>query len=102
MTLIAQQVYFIPVTDQLNTVQVKSTVQRVFLSDVSVHLLAVAMILLAFFGTIAQLFHRFDRRNLRLRHEPGTIASAVSIGGQTGMVSNFWPMLTEPPLIHGD
>ncbi|KIK67947.1 hypothetical protein GYMLUDRAFT_190832 [Collybiopsis luxurians FD-317 M1] len=86
LTLLAQQVYFLPIKgQQLNTIQVKSTVQRVFLSDVSVHLLAVAMILLAFFGTIAQLFHRFDRRNLRLRHEPGTIASAVSIGGQTGM-----------------
>lgn len=43
------------------------------------------MLLLAFFGTIVHLFHRSDRRNLRLRHEPGTIASAVSIGAQTGM-----------------
>jgi hypothetical protein len=43
------------------------------------------MLLLAFFGTIVHLFHRSDRRDLRLRHEPGTIASAVSIGAQTGM-----------------
>lgn len=41
------------------------------------------MLLLAFFGTIVHLFHREDRRDLRLNHEPGTIASAVSIGAQT-------------------
>ncbi|KAF5390631.1 hypothetical protein D9757_002631 [Collybiopsis confluens] len=85
LTLLAQQVYFVQASGELNTIQVKSIVQRVFLSDVSVHLLAIAMLLLVFFGTIAQLFHRFDRRHLHLRHEPGTIASAVSIGGQTGM-----------------
>lgn len=54
-------------------------------SDTAVHLLTAAMLLLAFFGTLIQLFHRHDRRQLRLKHEPGTIASAVSIGAQTGM-----------------
>lgn len=54
-------------------------------SDTAVHLLAVGMFILAIFGTIVQLFHRADRRDLRLKHEPGTIASAVSIGGQTGI-----------------
>lgn len=60
-------------------------VERVFLSGVAVHLLAIGLIILAIFGTIAQLFHRFDRRQLRLRHEPGTIASAVSFGGASAM-----------------
>ncbi|KAJ3739563.1 hypothetical protein DFH05DRAFT_1560326 [Lentinula detonsa] len=84
LTLLAQTVYFLP-SNELNTIQVKTIIERLFLSDVAVHLLAVAMIIVAFFGTITQLFHRYDRRQLRLRHEPGTIASAVSIGGQTGM-----------------
>ncbi|KAJ4001822.1 hypothetical protein F5050DRAFT_1560083 [Lentinula boryana] len=84
LTLLAQTVYFLP-SNELNTIQVKTIIERLFLSDVAVHLLAVAMIIVAFFGTIAQLFHRYDRRQLRLRHQPGTIASAVSIGGQTGM-----------------
>ncbi|KAG6841002.1 hypothetical protein C0991_002782 [Blastosporella zonata] len=57
----------------------------VFTSSTAVHLLATAMLLLAFFGSIVHVFHRADRRKLRLRHEPGTIASAVSIGAQTGM-----------------
>lgn len=43
------------------------------------------MLLLALIGTLIQLLHRYDRRQLRLKHEPGTIASAVSIGAQTGM-----------------
>lgn len=54
-------------------------------SDVAAHLLAVAMLILALFGTLVHLFHREDRRNLRLKHEPGTIASAVSIGASTGV-----------------
>lgn len=43
------------------------------------------MFVLALCATFIQLLHRSDRRNLRLRHEPGTIASAVSIGAQTSM-----------------
>jgi hypothetical protein len=43
------------------------------------------MFVLAFCATIIHVFHRAERRNLRLRHEPGTIASAVSIGAQTGI-----------------
>lgn len=52
-------------------------------SDVAVHILATFMLLLAVLSTFIQIWHRFSRRNLRLRHEPGTIASAVAIGGQT-------------------
>jgi len=40
---------------------------------------------LAFFATTIHLFHRADRQYLKLRHEPGTIACAVSIGAQTGV-----------------
>lgn len=63
----------------------QSTDSQFCVSDTAVHLLAVAMFLLAIFGTIIQLLHRHDRHQLRLKHEPGTIASAVSIGAQTGM-----------------
>jgi len=84
LMILAQTVYFIP-SSELNTLQVQSMVERVFLSPVAVHLLAIGLIILAIFGTIAQLFHRFDRRQLRLRHAPGTIASAVSIGGTAAM-----------------
>ncbi|RDB16062.1 hypothetical protein Hypma_003454 [Hypsizygus marmoreus] len=84
LALIAKTVYFLPSSEPI-TVQVKTIKKRVWLGDTAVHLLAAAMLLLAFFGTIVHLFHRADRRNLRLRHEPGTIASAVSIGAQTDM-----------------
>jgi hypothetical protein len=43
------------------------------------------MFLLALCATIIHLLHRAERHNLRLRHETGTIASAVSIGAQTGI-----------------
>ncbi|KAF8920335.1 hypothetical protein CPB85DRAFT_1274646 [Mucidula mucida] len=84
LTLIAKKVYFLDAQDPID-VSIMTIQPRVFLSDVAVHLLAVAMLILAFFATIIQLLHRQDRRNLRLQHEPGTIASAVAIGAQTGM-----------------
>ncbi|KAL9709934.1 hypothetical protein Ac2012v2_006994 [Leucoagaricus gongylophorus] len=84
LALVASTVYFLPHTEPL-VVEVKSFQQRVWLSNTAVHLLTTAMLLLAFFATLIQLFHRYDSRQLSLRHMPGTIASAVSIGAQTGM-----------------
>ncbi|KAJ3517527.1 hypothetical protein NLJ89_g444 [Agrocybe chaxingu] len=84
LSLVARSVYFVPDSQPIN-VQVKTFKKRVWLTDVAVHLLATAMILLAFFATIIHLFHREERRDLHLKHEPGTIASAVSIGAQTGV-----------------
>ncbi|KDR73215.1 hypothetical protein GALMADRAFT_142353 [Galerina marginata CBS 339.88] len=84
LALVAREVYFIPDNEDIN-VQVKTFQKRVWLSDVPVHLLATAMSILAFFATIVHIFHMEDRRYLRLKHEPGTIASAVSIGAKTGV-----------------
>ena len=56
-------------------------------SPVATHLLASAMFVLAVFGTVLQLWHRREREILHLPHAPGTIASAVSLGGQTGLGS---------------
>ncbi|KXN84108.1 hypothetical protein AN958_00433 [Leucoagaricus sp. SymC.cos] len=84
LALVASTVYFLPHQESFE-VEVRYFQKRVWLSDVAVHLLTTAMLLLAFFATLVQLFHRYDRRQLRLKHVPGTIASAVSIGAQTGM-----------------
>lgn len=82
LALVAREVYFLPSVEPI-TVVVKTFRKRLFLNGTAVHLLATAILSLAFFGTIVHLFHRKDRRDLRLNHEPGTIASAVSIGAQT-------------------
>lgn len=84
LPLVAKEAYFLPDTQPMG-IEISTVRKRLWLSDTAVHLLAVGMFILAIFGTIVQLFHRADRRDLRLKHEPGTIASAVSIGGQTGI-----------------
>ncbi|EPQ53464.1 hypothetical protein GLOTRDRAFT_78464 [Gloeophyllum trabeum ATCC 11539] len=84
LALVAKTVYFVPNSEPI-TLQVKTVEKRLWLSSVAVHLLTTALLLLAFFGTIVQLLHRGDRANLRLAHEPGTIASAVVVGAQTNM-----------------
>jgi len=86
LTLIAREVYFVrPQEPPPIAVQVKTVCKRLFLGETAAHLLAAAMLLLAVSATVIQIYHRGDRRRLRLKHEPGTIASAVSIGAQTGM-----------------
>lgn len=42
---------------------------------------ACILLMAAFVGTIVQLFHRASRRDLKFDHVPGTIASAIYIGG---------------------
>ncbi|KAJ6629223.1 hypothetical protein B0H10DRAFT_1988625 [Mycena sp. CBHHK59/15] len=84
LTLIAKAVYFLPNAEPI-TLEVKTFQLRLWMSPTAVHLLAAAFLILAVFATIIHIFHRFDRQDLNLLHEPGTIASAVSIGAQTGM-----------------
>jgi hypothetical protein len=48
-----------------------------------VHLVVAALGTIVFVGFIVHLLHRGDRVDLILGHAPGTIASAVAIGGQT-------------------
>jgi len=83
LKLIAKSVYFLPTTDEIIPVQVKSVQKRLWLSDVAVHIEAVALLVVAITGAYIQLLHRHNRKDLNLLHEPGTIASAVSIGAQT-------------------
>jgi hypothetical protein len=51
----------------------------------AVHLLATLFILVAICAAFVHIYHRYQRQDLNLLHQPGTIASAVSIGAQTGM-----------------
>jgi len=54
-------------------------------SDVAVHLEAVLLLVIALVGAFVQVFHQRSRRQLRLQHIPGTIASAISIGAETNL-----------------
>ncbi|KAF9442402.1 hypothetical protein P691DRAFT_765259 [Macrolepiota fuliginosa MF-IS2] len=84
LALVARTVYFLPNQEPM-IVEVMSPWKRVWLNDIAVHFLAAEMMLLGVFATLVQLFHRYGRCKLRLKHEPGTIASAVSIAAQTGI-----------------
>ena len=57
----------------------------IFFSGLATHLLAAGLFVVGLCCIGIQLFHRLDREGLSLKHEPGTIASAVSIGGNTGV-----------------
>jgi len=87
LQLIAKSVYFLPITNQTIPVQVKSVQKRLWLSAVAVHIEVVALFVVALVGAYIQILHRINRRNLNLLHEPGTIASAVSIGAQTNLAN---------------
>ncbi|KAJ7781489.1 hypothetical protein B0H16DRAFT_1498593 [Mycena metata] len=84
LTLIAKAVYFLPNQEPI-TLQVKTFQNRLWMSAIAVHILAVLFILLAIAAAVIHISHRHARQDLNLLHQPGTIASAVSIGGQTEM-----------------
>lgn len=65
------------------TVEVNALVLRLFLSPFAVHILAVALLILAISGTYVNVNHTLERRDLLLTHVPGTIASAVALGSRT-------------------
>ncbi|GJE86425.1 DUF3433 domain-containing protein [Phanerochaete sordida] len=80
LSLVAKTVYFLPATQPMH-IDLQTVHKRLFLSPVATHLLAAAMFVLALAGSALQLWHARERRVLRLAHAPGTIASAVSLGG---------------------
>ena len=82
----AKTVYFLPANDTLE-IETMTVHKRLFLSTVAVHLLAAAMFVLAVGGTVLHLWHRQERQVLALGDAPGTIASAVALGAQTGVGS---------------
>ncbi|KAI0305146.1 hypothetical protein B0F90DRAFT_1701694 [Multifurca ochricompacta] len=84
LSILATLLYFVSAPRPM-TVTVSTFQKRLFLSDVAVHLLSIGMLVLALFGTIMHLLHRYDRRGLRLLHEPGTLASAAAFTAQTPM-----------------
>ncbi|KAJ7774308.1 hypothetical protein DFH07DRAFT_912857 [Mycena maculata] len=84
LTLIAKAVYFLPNSEPI-TLQVKTFTLRLWFSPTAVHILAVLFLLLALSASVIHIFHRHERQGLNLLHQPGTIASAVSIGAETGM-----------------
>ncbi|EEB93873.1 hypothetical protein MPER_07418, partial [Moniliophthora perniciosa FA553] len=83
LALLAKNVYFVPARGEQINVGVKTTVRRLFLSPVATHLLTAGLVTVSIVACCVHIVHRYERRNLRLAHEPGTIASAVSIGGST-------------------
>jgi hypothetical protein len=54
-------------------------------SNIVVHLQAAILLVVAVVGIFVQVFHRRSRRQLRLQHIPGTLASAISIGAETNL-----------------
>ncbi|EIN09184.1 hypothetical protein PUNSTDRAFT_67477 [Punctularia strigosozonata HHB-11173 SS5] len=82
LALVAKSVYFLSAQEPIY-MEVLTIKKRLFLSDVAVHLLAAALFILAIFSTSLQFLHRGEREELRLAHKPGTIASAMSIGGRS-------------------
>ncbi|KAJ6510035.1 hypothetical protein C8R47DRAFT_1208087 [Mycena vitilis] len=84
LTLIAKAVYFLPNAEPIQ-LQVKTFEPRLWMGSTAVHLLTVSFVVLAICAAVIHIFHRHERQDLNLMHEPGTIASAVSIGAATEM-----------------
>ncbi|KAF7972810.1 hypothetical protein HWV62_17000 [Athelia sp. TMB] len=85
MKLVAKSTYFQTLSGQSIPVQVSYFQSRLWLNAVAVHVGASVLAVVAVLGAFIQLAHAHSRRYLRLHHQPGTIASAVTIGAQTSL-----------------
>ncbi|KAF7301472.1 Non-specific serine/threonine protein kinase [Mycena indigotica] len=84
LTLVAKAVYFLDNREPVS-VQIKTFELRLWMSEFAVHALAALFFLLAIVAAVIHVFHRWERQDLNLVHQPGTIASAVAVGAETGM-----------------
>ncbi|KAJ7638599.1 hypothetical protein FB45DRAFT_827076 [Roridomyces roridus] len=84
LTLIAKAVYFLP-NEQPLPMQIKTFQLRLWLTSTAVHILTALFLTLAVACAVIHILHRYERQDLNLLHQPGTIASAVSIGAETEM-----------------
>lgn len=62
-----------------------NTRMKPLFSDIAVHIEVAALLIVAVAGAFVHILHRHSRQQLHFRHEPGTIASAVSIGADTNL-----------------
>ncbi|KAH8833004.1 hypothetical protein DL96DRAFT_1584277 [Flagelloscypha sp. PMI_526] len=82
LKLIAKQIYFLPIDAPVDA-EIKTLQNRAFLSAPAVHILSTAFFLVALGSFIIHFLHYHDRKDLILRHEPGTLASAIYVGADT-------------------
>jgi hypothetical protein len=82
LTLLARTAYFLPKTESM-TMHVTIVIKRLWVSAIAAHLLATILILIAVLGPLVQLAHRRERQLLHLTHPTGTIACAMSVGGNS-------------------
>jgi hypothetical protein len=87
MKLIAKSTYFQTLDGAAMPIEISNFQSRLWLNAVAVHIGAAALIVVALMGGCIQIAHAYSRRNLRLHHRPGTIASAVTIGAQTSLAN---------------
>ncbi|EIM82094.1 uncharacterized protein STEHIDRAFT_65902 [Stereum hirsutum FP-91666 SS1] len=83
LAMLAKLVYFVEDNEPIN-VRISTTQKRLTMSDIAVHLLSAGMLTLSLFTVVVQLLHKRSRQDLRLLHQPGTLASAASFTASTG------------------
>jgi hypothetical protein len=88
MKLVASILYFSPSGGSV-LVTPNSYQQRLLLSDLAVHAEAAILSLVALVGAFVQVCHRKSRQQLQLRHVPGTLAAAISMGADPNLIRLF-------------
>ncbi|KIJ35111.1 hypothetical protein M422DRAFT_34811 [Sphaerobolus stellatus SS14] len=85
LSLIAKQIYFEPVSGQFQEVTTKSFIARLFMVDVTVHILVVVLIFFAILGSYIHIQHRKLRDRVILPLQPGTLASAAAFTARSNV-----------------
>jgi len=81
--MVASTLYFTPLNNSTIGGSLNPVQDRLFISGLITHILAVLFFLVAIGGVFIFLFQWRDKRDLKLGTPPGTIAAAVAIAGQS-------------------
>ncbi|ETW75232.1 hypothetical protein HETIRDRAFT_442473 [Heterobasidion irregulare TC 32-1] len=79
LAMLARSYYYTEYDNVRTTLKITQFEQRLSMNDVTVHYLALALVMFACAGLAVQELHRRDSRKLRVYFLPGTIAAAAVI-----------------------
>ncbi|KAF8517011.1 hypothetical protein BU17DRAFT_50207 [Hysterangium stoloniferum] len=84
LSLVAKEIYFVPSESNLQ-VAIETFQPRVFLVELTTHILASILVLFACLGAVVHVLHSRSRELVVIPRQPGTIASAVAFTARSNI-----------------
>jgi len=98
LSLVAKEIYFVP-AESNSQAAIETFQPRLFLVELTTHILASVLVLFVFFATIVHVLHYRSRELVVIPREPGTIASAAAFTARSNIANVIDGNIDEKSLI---